>query len=466
MIRRLLLLFLFALLNAAVPRQAQAAEECGKAGAGQDCQIVIDRSAAVSGRTVTVENGTKVTVVLIKQSPFESCKNDVKREELPDVSAVPTLLGLVKDLALSLTFPAGAPAAANSPEHIAAMLDELSTFATTQLTAADTLQKKYEAETKGLKAFYRTTYRLKAYTEGAIKDETAFEADRGARESAVATLDGEASPNTAGGEATYKAILAEFTVYARSAGATPAVISMLETKINRARTMLDALDKTVTVLDAAHTKLHSTLGYLQGLQTPAWQTSLPLRPDHNAKLTGSFSCTSDVSGQPSLDPPVLYTVTFQNTPRVSLTAGVLVSMVHRNSIALESVEDSRAGAAVTLHTEIREHPSRPQVVPFSFINVRLGKARHWNDRQVTWNLTPGIGLNPNNGGTAAELFMGGSVGLGSLFLCAGAHVGHQLVAANGFSPLDRPPSDLKTVPVDTPWTSGLAFAVSYRIPLK
>src|SRR3954469_13004292 len=330
------------LAAAAVPTPAHAADDCRKAGAGQPCHVVIDRSVPVSGRTVTVENETRVTVLLIKQSPFESCNNDVKREELPDVSAVPALLALVKDLAASLRFPAAAPpaAAANTPEHIASMLDAVARVAATQLAAADVLHTQYDAEANSLKAFYRTTYRLHAYATGAIKDETAFEIDRVARAAAVTALDRLALPNTAGGDAAYKAILAEFTTYARSAAATPAVVASLEEQINRARTMLDGLEKAVAALDAAHTRLHATLDYLVTLKTPAWQTVAELTPDANVKLTGSFACTSDITGKPSLDPPVVYTVIFRNTPRLSLTAGILLSTVPRNSVALESVEDS------------------------------------------------------------------------------------------------------------------------------
>src|SRR4051812_39119507 len=266
MMRRMLVLVLGVV---AVPPAARAAEDCRKAGAGKDCEVVIDRSVPVSGRTVTVENETRVTVLLIKQSPFESCHNDVKREELPDLSAVPALLGLVKDLAAPLLFPtAPAAVAANTPEHIASTLDALATVALTQLAAADALQTHYEAEAASLKAFYRTTYRLRAYASGTSKDETAFEVDRAARAVAVTALDRVALPNTAGGDAAYKAILAEFTSYARSAAATPAFVALLEGQINRARTMLDALEKAVAALDAAHTRLHTTLEYLESLKAP------------------------------------------------------------------------------------------------------------------------------------------------------------------------------------------------------
>ena len=254
------------LAAAAVPSPAHAADDCRKAGAGQPCQVVIDRSVPVSGQTVTVENETRVTVLLIKQSPFESCNSDVKREELPDVDVVQALFALVKDLAASLVFLTAAPAAAaaNTPEHIASMLDAVAHVAAMQLAAADGLQTQYDAEATNLKAFYRTTSRLHAYATGAIKDETAFETDRAARAAAVTVLDRLPLPNTAGGDATYKAILTEFTTYARSAAATPAVVASLEEQINRARTMLDGLEKTVDERASVISTCDTQTAWLEG----------------------------------------------------------------------------------------------------------------------------------------------------------------------------------------------------------
>jgi hypothetical protein len=90
----------------------------------------------------------------------------------------------------------------------------------------------------------------------------------------------------------------------------------------------------------------------------------------------------------------------------------------------------------------------------------------WHGRVVTANVTPGLGVNANNGSASAEFFLGASMGIGSVFFCVGSHIGHELRPSNNFNVLDRPPADLKSVPVDTPWQPGLAFAMSYRLPLK
>lgn len=441
--------------------------ECGKAGPKKSCQITIDRAAPISGRSVTVENETQVTVVLIKKSPFESCKNEVKREELPDISPLPTLLSVIKDVAGPLILPFGAPAPITPEDRIAQQLDSIAKFAQNQADEAEKLRKDYDAENENLKSFFRTKYLHTPYAFGTIKNETDFEKDRVDRQAAVEALTKRTLPNTTGGEVTYKDVLSAYATYVRSSGANPTIISMLEEKINRARTALDTLAKAVSTLESARVKMFSTLDYLKSLKDPDWDVTSPIHPDRNAKITGSFACTSDLSGKPSLDPPIVYTLNFQDTPRISLSAGVLLSTVPRNSVGIESVVDDRtANNTVMAHSEIRDHPAKPQVVPFSFINLRVGPSWRWAGRNITFNFAPGLGVNPNNGGNAAEFFLGPSVGFGNFFVAAGSHIGHELRPANGYHLLDRPPADLKAVPTETPWKFGFGFTVSYRIPLK
>ncbi len=464
-------LVLLPLAVTACPLTARAEDECGKAGAGQPCSIIIDRTAPVSGRAVSVENETNVRILLIKKSPFESCRNDVKREELPEVSAIPALLDLARSIAPSLALlnvnrdQLARSAAVGSPERIELLLDAVSTAANAQMDVLDGLRKRYEVETAKLTAFYGTAYFQKRRRPDARNDEAAFEADRRARERAVDALAGEQVPTAAEGELTFKSVLSDYTAYTRSSAVNPALVPVLEQQINRARMMLDAVGKAAVALEAAHVRLGATLTYLKTLENPEWEVALQLRPDRNVRVTGSFACTSDVTGKATLDPPVVYSVRFQNTPRMSLTAGILVSALPRNRIGIEAVAD-RAPGALTTHSEIRDHPTRPQAVPFTFINVRVGGPIYWNGRVVTVNVAPGLGVNTNNGGTHAEFFLGASVGIGSLFLAAGGHAGHELRPANGFALLDRPPDDVNVVPVETRWKLGAAVAISYRIPLK
>jgi hypothetical protein len=458
--------------NATPPQEAPSSAEagsdlteCSVAKPGKPCKMVIDRQSPISGKTFKVENRTPVLVVLIKKSPFESCKNEVKREELPDVSAIPTLLGLITNLAGSLMVPAGAPLKPDEGQQILDSLERVKHEAEAQAKVAETVRARYETVTNELKTFYRTKYLRSQYAGGAIKDEAQFEADRQQVAAAITEVLKLQLPNTVGGEVIYKAVLAHFTAYVRSGKADPNLLPLFQEQINLARSALDVLAKLVAELQTAQAKAQSTGEYLEQLKNPDWEATAALRPDINAKLVGSFTCTSDVSGKPSLDPPVVYTVTFQNTPRLALTAGILVSTVPRNSVGFEAVLDKREDSVVTFHDEIREHPSAPQAIAFSFVNIRLGSPWRWKDRLMTFNLTPGLGLNPNNGATHAEFFLGVALGFENFFLAVGGHAGHKLSPANGFQQGDRPADDL-TIPTETPWKPGLGVSLSYRIPLK
>jgi hypothetical protein len=445
------------------PTPAQALKECGKAGPGTPCQLVVDRLAPVSGRSATVEGNTHVTVVLQRKSPFESCRNEVKREELPDVSVVPSLLALVKDLAGPLVLAAGTRTPKTTADRIAARLDELMQGALDRAESAARLRARYESEAGKLTAFYRTVYYKPPGGEPG-GNEAAFNAERAERYDAAVRLEHEDPPAYAVGEAAYRKLADEYLGYAASAGA--AGLHELEAQIDLARRALDALARAVAALEAARVKLRSTIAYLQTLEHPEWEVALAIHPDRNARVSGTIGCTSDVTGKPTLDPPVVYAVRFQDTPRLSLTAGILVSWVPRNSIGVEPVVDSRTGSEPSAHQEIVAHPSRPQAIPFSFLNVRVAPPLYWSGRRVTFSAAPGFGVNSNNGDVSAEFFFGGSVGIDSFFATVGWHVGHEVIPANGYQVGDHPPTTLTEVPVETPWKANVSFAVSYRIPLR
>ena len=444
----------------------QQQTECRKAKPGQACEVLMDRAVPVSGRSVTVENETSVTLVLQKKSPFESCKNDAKREELPDVSIVPTLLSLFKDLAGSFIVPVRSrvspslsATAVDKREAFLRSVETLRTDASKLAADAVLLQHEYEAEARRVDDFYRTDF----YKDGS-PDTQRFEAERAERHDAVSRLEGREVPVFAGGENIYKRLDSDFAAYAAAAPDAPDRAE-LEALLANARRSLDLLSRVSAVIQDARGKLRTTLTYLRSLERPAWEARLPIHGDRNARITASVACTSDVTGKPTLEPPVVVTVKFQGTPMMSLTAGILVSRIPRNSIGIESVADPGSNPP-SAHKEIREHPSRPQALPFSFLNVRVWKPLHWRAHRVTLNASPGFGLNSNNGDVSAEFFFGGSVGIGSVFLTAGTHFGHEVTPANGFEVGQVPPPSLSTVPLETSWARQFAFAVSYRIPIK
>jgi hypothetical protein len=433
-------------------------------------QIEIDRDGPVSGKELRVRNGARVTVMLINQSPFDTCQAEKKREELPEPSVVPSLLSLVSAAAGALTLfrieqaPSGAPAGTRAEtlgDQIDAHLGALNREVEAQKRLLDELQRDYQTEAGDLGAFFRTPYRNGKY------EDSDFEADREAREKKISGLMGRSLvPTVAGGEASYAAVLRLFDRSQGSSAAWEAQMAAYTRQISLARSNLDCLKEAIGKLLEARSKLAVTLDYLQVLKKPRWGTEVKLNADSNAKISGSFSCVDTQTQKPTLE-PVVFTVIYQDPPRLSLSAGVMVSSIEKNRIDQSPVVASRDGPSLKTELRLTESPSRPQVLPlFSLIQVRLGNTWNWRGREMSFNLTPGVGVNPNNAGNEGEFFSGASLGVGSLYLSAGAHIGHRLKPDGGFRIGDVLAEEVTNLPLRKPWCAGFGFAVTYRIPLK
>ena len=88
--------FSLLLASASVLSMRAGAIECDKSQPKQACDINIDPSTVVNGRTFHVRNGTPVTVTVYPKSPFERCSMVVKdREVIKEDNAFQTLLSIV-----------------------------------------------------------------------------------------------------------------------------------------------------------------------------------------------------------------------------------------------------------------------------------------------------------------------------------------------------------------------------------
>jgi len=453
------ILLTFAVLGMAEQAYAQAKDgPCNPAIRGKECTITLDRKALVSGTSVRVPNGTTVTVLLKNKSPLESCKNEVKREEIADLSQIPGLLDIIKTLAPVLRLPAGAPQPApptTPKERLAALLRGLEEGIMKQAEIADNAQRAYETEGRALQNFYKT---VSPYTEAKAGD---LETARAERLTAVEKVLELQLPQNANLELEYKTAAQIYSALLKTDGT---VVGEFGADIGRLRALLDGLAKVTETLDGAKTKMESTKSYLEGLKEPAWSTRVLLRPDRNARVTGTLTCTSDISGKNSTD-PIVYNVTYQTIAPFNVTGGILLSMVPRNAVAVTQVKDGEVDGVATSHAEIREAKNAPQAVPFGFFNVRVGHLWMAGDKVMGFHVSPGAGVNPNNGTPHAEFFLGAALSIDNFYFSVGAHAGHLLAPANGFAIGDRVASSL-ALPLESPWTWKFAIGASYRIPLK
>lgn len=234
------------------------------------------------------------------------------------------------------------------------------------------------------------------------------------------------------------------------------------------RTLTDAVDRLKEKLKT----LRELRGAIESFRA-VWYKDFPFRAASNLKVTGSASCKNSLTGAVSLE-PTPYSITFQGLPRVTLSAGFLVSSLDKRgfSVAADSITQTTAtnamtGATTTTNTvnyKIAEDNSRIQTMPFSLVNLRVADWQ-WAGRSMTFNLSPGLGVNPGN--RELEFGLGPSLGIGSAQVFAGVHLGRETTLDPRFS-VGPSPALVKdfTVPVNRVWGRGFSFGLLYRLPLK
>lgn len=444
----------------------------------------IDRRNPVSGKTLTTTNKANVTVVLKNKSPFETCTMDNKRDVIaPDTSAVASLISLGVSAAGAFTgfrIPSASPQPEPPPKPDAGKLiiDRLDALtaavgqpsqpsdpnnptptipATGRSGSVGKVVNLYAEEAHALKGFFTT-----------LPDPKTFETLRSASATAVDQLLKATLPSTADLELLYKTILDLTSKYEADPAADANNLAAIHQKIELVRSQLDSLTGTLTDLTAARTKLKAVSDYLATLSMDhpdLWSKTFTLNADTDAKISGTISCSDTQTKEVTLT-PVYFTVTYQNLPRFTVSAGVLISFVPKQTFAINAVLDSRStGTTATFHNEITEDKSRPQLVPFSLANLRFKDWKHW-DHQFTLNYTAGFGVNPNGGTSEAEFApVGLSLGIGSFYVSAVGHWARTPGLSGGFQVGDHVSSDVKSPPLMRSWNPGFAFGITYKLPL-
>jgi len=211
--------------------------------------------------------------------------------------------------------------------------------------------------------------------------------------------------------------------------------------------------------------------------TPQAIADEPLPTQENAKASVTIACTNVVTQQPVVYtrrenrpvdedriPPVTATIVYQNTPRATVSAGVLYSTIGGREIGVAPHSTGTDTAGVTTYQRriVETDRSTWQLLPFSFLNVTVPGLAH---RRFHVAGSLGIGLNPNNGSTVVEYFAGGTLGIGrSVGIQVGAHLGTRLEPAEQFAVGDVVPDRLAVVPTTHVRTTALGIALSYGLP--
>lgn len=450
---------------------------CGAAATNaRACTIRMDRDAPLAGRRATVRNGSAVTFLLVHKSPFETCSLEAKREEIVQPSAIPELLKLLAGIAPSLEIvrsietskalvppppPRGAAPPSTIPQQITALLENAMSTASQQSHAAADVQQQYLSTVTNVSGFFATPFRQSAGPgDRPAHDDAEFTRARTRLLEGVRTAKNTSLPTAAGADASYAAALALFRRYETGTSVDSQQLASLTQAIDLARSTIEALVEALTKLKDARAALTRIDSDLDELADPSWTFARTLTADQNARFAGTVSCTDARTKRTTLE-PVAWTVTFQNAPRVTLSAGVMVSLLPKQHADIVQVATTRSGADVDSIDEVQQTSSRPQLVPMSYVHIRLASLAT-RKRLVTFALAEGLGLNLSN--KEPEFFSGLSVAFGGFYVSGGFHIGHEERPGGGFSVGDHPTSNV-TLPVDRPWTARPAIVFSYRIPL-
>jgi hypothetical protein len=227
---------------------------------------------------------------------------------------------------------------------------------------------------------------------------------------------------------------------------------------------------------------------------------LPIAIYPESKVAVQIKCVDAVTNTPLFD-SISFNAFFQKPPSFDISSGLVISLLQGRQATTEVVNYVNPGTGSggttpppTPTTEVIIQRTRPQFIPGVFaewhpINFKLpwvhdpaidqqavppGTIPTWMSDNVTRHalgyvgslgLAGGIMANPNNGTTQAEFFEGISFGIQRFVFLIGNHTGRSQNLTNGYYEF-APVTAGTVIPTVSNWGNGLAFGITYRIPLR
>ncbi len=190
-----------------------------------------------------------------------------------------------------------------------------------------------------------------------------------------------------------------------------------------------------------------------------------LGTDRKATVTGVLSCVSDADAKPTTD-QINYSILYQDVPRLTSSAGFLVSSLEKKVIGTTTVAANNSAGFNTNFTVTDR--SQAQVLPMVYANYRvLGyNSKHWPKREdelvLTASLSTGFGLNPNTGTAQPEFFTGLAFGFNRLMIHPGIHFGRTQSLGGGFVLNSTVPATFSGN-APTSWSYHPAFSIGFSV---
>jgi hypothetical protein len=267
----------------------------------------------------------------------------------------------------------------------------------------------------------------------------------------------------------------------------------------------DAASKISKLIDFIHDWYAQDKARVQsGNVNDASVQVLPIALYSESKVAVQVKCTDPVTSAPLFD-SIQFNAYFQSPPIFDISSGLLISTVHGRQAATQATYTNPSSPTSCPANPAAAPPTtsncpvviikktRPQFMPGVFaelhwLNFKLPGVHEPADepgnppaRIPTWmsqnaprhpfgyvgsiGLAGGILVNPNNGTTQAEFFEGISFGIQRFVFLIGNHTARSQNLTAGYY-VGAPVTPGTTPATVLNWSNGLAFGITYRIPLR
>lgn len=181
---------------------------------------------------------------------------------------------------------------------------------------------------------------------------------------------------------------------------------------------------------------------------------------HNAiKLTQIDNLPDKTAAAPA----DVLTLTMECASPFNVSAGVAFSTIPAREFAIEPVA-TPPGSTTTTNEFVLKSNSTFHPLPIGVISARLCEPNEW----LSFHVSLGLAGNFNSqsaGGSSAEFLFGPSIALfRTMFLTPGLHIGKKASLGDGFVLSNPAPPNVTTPPIQTSYTTGFGFAITFTKP--
>jgi hypothetical protein len=231
---------------------------------------------------------------------------------------------------------------------------------------------------------------------------------------------------------------------------------------------LRATQKSAEQLKTKFSTLQAQLDKLSRIVEDLY--ALPLY--HSQKITGNLVCSDQDSppppGNPTADPktatasrpPVPLEIDYQSPPNLAGSAGIVVSLLGQHTVGIKTSNVPNGTNTFTTYFAVTNQSSA-QYIPFSLLHLFL-----YGSTANNVSLSGGIGINPYNGSTQIEYFVGPSFTTHNVYLSVGTHIGRYQNLGGGFSigsPVPAGWMNSTPVPTTLSYTAHFGIGITYKL---